>query len=71
MWKDRVVQVGIGKRSADGTPEASSPVTTERLVLVLEKAERIVKVAAVGVAGYVLLDTFRQVQIAKAVKEIE
>lgn len=67
FMQDKVIQVGVAKRAAEPS-KPTDEIMGDKILTVMVGAERLIKVAAVSVAGYVLLDTFRQVQIAKALK---
>lgn len=68
MFKNRKITVTVDKKNTDQTPEEpSDPKAFEKNAkVVLRHLESIGKKAFVGVCIYVLLDTYRQVKVAKA-----
>lgn len=62
---NRTLQVGIVKTPKTATPEAVDQETTpvDYVQIVRETTETVTKYAAIGVAGYVVLDTIRQVLV--------
>lgn len=69
MFKDRAIQISMAKPSTDAKSSVEEDfITTERIVFIGAAFERVTKKIAFGVAGYVILDTFRKVMIIKAKK---
>lgn len=66
MFKGRTIQVGLAKPSTD-VAEESIPFA-DKATIVSVCVDSAVKKIGFAVAGYVLLDTFRKVMIARAIQ---
>lgn len=67
MFKDRTIQIGLSKQPTTAQDEKADNTLVFDVGYVME---RLAKKIAFGVAAYVILDTCRQVSIAKAMKEV-
>lgn len=68
MFKNRAIQFKVTKddKSPEDSKKNDNMTFSEKLAIVTVEAEIVAKKVCLGVAGYILLDTFRQVMIEKA-----
>lgn len=68
MFKNREIKVSVDKKdkNADSESHRDNRPIEEKAEAILKKLEKYGIKVAFCVGGYVLLDTYRQVQVAKA-----
>jgi hypothetical protein len=73
MFKDRALTVTMDKKDKDQAPRnPTNPKEFEKKAeFVLHKLERIGKKVFIGVCAYVVLDTVRQVAVAKTIYQTD